>query len=686
MKFIFVVVVAQITFLIIGLLISFLEKKTCLSKSCKELANDIKQNLDTSVNPCDDFYRFTCGKVVNGGDPKSNGDMLDTLAAQIGRIWRLLKEGLKPGEPKAYAKVKTIYKKCTEDKASDDEKMRKIKELFQQMGGFPILEGDKWNETGWTWLETTKKIRERGLFCDSMFTLGPIPNLYDHKNNLGINNPVFPAFEACAINLQECQSLYNATILTAVLEFGVSKEEAEKGAVEIFGLEKQLFELSKTHVSIDLLKQDKDSERNLTNMTASFGYIDWPKLVGIMLQKDNVPNNFEMLVFNPGYMESLKTIFETTSNKVMANYMMWRVLQSSVLELSLYPGNKSADVCFAFVLNVMDLLLTPMYLEKYPDPHGTDLDMVVGIVNWLKDDILAAIKNADWMSEQVKKISTRKIMFLKQRIGDLKLLSVSFVEDFYRGLSVEGDAYEAMSSAVKFSADKSFESCNGWSAVFIELASMPAYTTNAFYLGMDNSFNLLHGILQKPLFDPGWPASINYGRIGSIVGHEITHSLDESGHHFDEHGNLTDTWDRETYEKFNKTSQCLADQFDAFYNASSLKSPKFTGSYKSPENMADTGGSKLAFLAYRKYTDSLFWPDFLLPGLDYSSDQLFFIGFALFWCSKMDWMDQMKDVPDPHAPARYRVLKTLRNNPHFAEVFGCHQGDRMNSGRKCDVW
>lgn len=686
MKFIFVVVLAQITFLIIGLLISFLEKKTCLSKSCKELANDIKQDLDTSFDPCDDFYRFTCGKVANKGDSTSNGDMVDTLAAQIVRIWRLLKEDVKPGEPKVYAKVKTIYKKCTKDNASDDEKMRKIKELFQQMGGFPILEGDMWNDTEWTWLGTTKKIRERGLFCDSMFALSPFPNLYDHKNTLGIINPVFPAFEACAINLQECQTLYNITIFTTVLEFGVPREEAEECAVEIYGLEKQLFDLSKTHVSIDPLKQDKDSKRNLTNMTASFGFIDWPKLVGIMLQRDNVPNSYEMLVFNPGYMEGLKTIFETTSKKVMANYMMWRVLQSSISELSLYPGKKSADVCLAFVTTVMDLLLTLMYLEKYPDPHGTDLDVVVEMVNWIKDDILFAIKNADWMSDQVKKISTRKIMFLKQRIGDLKLLNVSFVEDFYRGLSVEGDAYEAMSSAVKYSTDKSFESCNGRSPVFTQLSSLPAFTPNAFYLGMDNSFNVLHGILQKPVFDPRWPASINYGRIGSIVGHEITHSLDESGHHFDEHGNLTDTWDRETYEKFNKTSQCLADQFDAFYNASSLKSTKFTGSYKSPENMADTGGSKLAFLAYRKYADSLFWPDFLLPGLDYSSDQLFFIGFALFWCSKLDWTDQMKEAADPHAPARYRVLKTLRNNPHFAEAFGCHRGDRMNSGRKCDVW
>lgn len=686
MKFILVVVLAQITFLIIGPLISFLEKKTCLSKSCKELANDIKQDLDTSVDPCNDFYRFTCGKVANGGDSTSNGDMVDTLAAQIVRIWRLVKEDLKPGEPKAYAKVKTIYKKCTKDNASDDEKMRKIKELFQQMGGFPILEGDMWNETEWTWLGTTKKIRERGLFCDSMFALSPFPNLYDHKNTLGIINPVFPAFEACTINLQECQTLYNTTIFTVVLEFGVPREEAEKCAVEIFGLEKQLFELSKTHLSIDPVKQDKDSKRNLTNMTASFGYIDWPKLVGIMLQKDNVPNSYEMLVFNPGYMEGLKTIFETTSKKVMANYMMWKVLQSSVSELSLYPGKKSADVCLAFVTTVMDLLLTPMYLEKYPDPHGTDLDVVVEMVNWIKDDILFAIKKADWMSDQVKKLSTRKIMFLKQRIGDLKLLNVSFVEDFYRGLSVEGNAYEAMSSAVKYSTDKSFESCDGRSPVFTQLSSLPAYTPNAFYLGMDNSFNVLHGILQKPVFDPGWPASINYGRIGSIVGHEITHSLDESGHHFDEHGNLTDTWDRETYEKFNKTSQCLADQFDSFYNASSLKSTKFTGSYKSPENMADTGGSKLAFLAYRKYTDSLFWPDFLLPGLDYSSDQLFFIGYALFWCSKLDWTDQMKEAADPHAPARYRVLKTLRNNPHFAEAFGCHRGDHMNSGRKCDVW
>lgn len=686
MKFIFVVVLAQITFLIIGLLISFFERKSCLSNSCKELANTIKRNLDSSVNPCDDFYRFTCGKVVNGTDSKSLGNMEGTQAAQVVRILRLLEEGLKTGEPKAYSKVKTIFKKCTEDDTSDDDGIKKIKELFQQMGGFPVLVGDEWNETGWTWLETTKKIRERGLFCSSIFTIGPGINLSNHKVTLSIDNPVFPVFEACAVSLQECQSLYVTNFVTYLLEFRVSKEEAEKGGFEMFSLEQQLFQLSKTHVSIDLLKQDKDSGRNLTNMTASFGYIDWPKLVGIMLQKDYVPNSFEMLVFNPSYMDGLKTIFENTPNRVMANYMMWNVLEYSVVGLTLHPGNKSTVSCLKFVVDQFDLVLTPMYLEKYPDPRGADLDMILGMVNWLKDDILAAIKKADWMSDQVKKRATRKIMFLKQRIGDLKLVNVSFVEDFYRGLSVEGDAYEAMSRAVKFSTDKRFESCNQWSAAFEELASHPAYSVNALYLGTDNSFNLLHGILQKPLFDPGWPASINYGKIGSIVGHEITHALDESGHHFDEYGNLTDIWDRETYEKFNKTSQCLADQFDAFYNASSLNSSKFTGSYKSPENLADTGGSKLAFMAYRKYTDSMFWPDFLLPGLDYSSDQLFFIGFALFWCSKRDWVEQLSSEADPHAPAHYRVLKTLRNNPHFAQVFGCHQGDGMNSGRKCDVW
>ena len=205
-------------------------------------------------------------------------------------------------------------------------------------------------------------------------------------------------------------------------------------------------------------------------------------------------------------------------------------------------------------------------------------------------------------------------------------------------------------------------------------------TVNAYYRGTLNEMVFPAGILQPPFWNRAAPEPVNYGAIGMVVGHELTHGFDDSGRRYDARGNLTDWWTPEASREFERRAGCVADQFAEY---ESVPGVRLNGRLTLGENIADLGGLKLAHAAMQAAHAG----GGSVAGFD--AEQQFFMGFAQAWCSKYREEDlRRRAVTDPHSPAKQRVNGPLSNLPSFAAAFRCAEGRPMvrPATRRCEVW
>lgn len=208
-------------------------------------------------------------------------------------------------------------------------------------------------------------------------------------------------------------------------------------------------------------------------------------------------------------------------------------------------------------------------------------------------------------------------------------------------------------------------------------------TVNAYYTPNKNQIVFPAGILQKPFFDTSFPSSLNFGAMGVVMGHELTHAFDDQGREFDKDGDLAPWWNNATIERFQQRTECLVQQYSSYVTSSS---EPLNGKQTLGENIADNGGLKAAFHGYNNWVKD--HPDeLLLPGLNMTHKQMFFLAFSQVWCSSSTKEAiHLQILNDPHSPARYRVIGPLSNMPEFSEVFQCKPGSPMNPTNKCEIW
>jgi len=209
---------------------------------------------------------------------------------------------------------------------------------------------------------------------------------------------------------------------------------------------------------------------------------------------------------------------------------------------------------------------------------------------------------------------------------------------------------------------------------------------NAWYSPFENSINIPAGILDGAFFSPDRPLYLNYGGIGSVIGHEITHGFDDEGSQRDGQGNLVDWWESEAKSEFLKRSQCVIDQYGNYTVEVNGEILNLNGVNTQGENIADIGGFKEAYRAYDKYV-KVHGSENLLPAVKYSQSQLFWLSLAQVWCGvQKPQYSKFEVLLDRHSPLMYRVIGPLGNNPDFARDWNCPVGSMMNPVKKCTVW
>jgi endothelin-converting enzyme/putative endopeptidase len=282
------------------------------------------------------------------------------------------------------------------------------------------------------------------------------------------------------------------------------------------------------------------------------------------------------------------------------------------------------------------------------------------------------IETLSWMTAETKKAALVKLKAITNNVGypqkwrDYSKLTIGRDDFFGNGLRTGEVMRQQRLQKIGKPTDKT-----EW--------SMSTPTVNAFYSPQNNSINFPAGILQYPFFDPRRDMALNYGGVGAVIGHEMTHGFDDQGRKFDANGNLRDWWTPADGAEFEKRAACIANEYSGFTATGDVK---LNGRLTLGENTADNGGLRVALMALQ---ETLKGKEDKVDG--FTPEQRVFLGFAQVWCENMAPQEsRQRAMTDPHSPGRYRVNGTLQNMPEFQKAFSCKAGQPMVSENACHVW
>ncbi|XP_069992152.1 neprilysin-2-like [Penaeus vannamei] len=308
------------------------------------------------------------------------------------------------------------------------------------------------------------------------------------------------------------------------------------------------------------------------------------------------------------------------------------------------------------------------------------------MVRYIRAEFDEILRSIDWMDEATRERAMAKAKAITPHIAyPPELLEDDKLTDLYDGLEISnGDLLENMRNLTIFGTNYSFKKLREKIDKKDWKNHGAAAVVNAFYSPLENSIQFPAGILQGVFFEAERPKYMNFGAIGYVIGHEITHGFDDSGRQFDEKGDLRDWWEKETKDKFLEKAKCIIYQYGN-YTAKEVNM-NLNGINTQGENIADNGGIKEAYYAYLQWAKDN-GEERPLPGLPFSTRQLFWLSAANVWCGKYRPESlKLRILTGAHSPAEFRVNGPFSNLPEFAKDWSCPADSKMNPAKRCAVW
>ena len=398
-----------------------------------------------------------------------------------------------------------------------------------------------------------------------------------------------------------------------------------------------------------------------------------------------------MNVRNPEFFKQLNDLLKAESLDALKTYASWHLLNSSATWLSqpyvdarfhfrqYLTGQKENQPRWKRCVELTDGSLGEALGQKYVDlTFGADgkarmLKMVHELESALGDDI----QGLAWMSDATKKAGGCEACRHHQqdRLSG-QVAGLSLAEH------CAGRPLGNLRRANEFESQRQINKIS--KPVDRGEWGMTPPTVNAYYDPPKNDIMFPAGILQPPFFDKKMDDGVNFGAIGLVIGHELTHGFDDEGRQFDPQGNLRDWWTKEDGAEFEKRASCIANEYSNFVSVDDLK---LNGRLTLGENTADNGGARIALMALNHLIaeDNTGKAAEKIDG--YTPQQRYFLGFGRAWCSKMrPEYSRMLVTVDPHSPGKFRVDGVVQNMPEFEQAWSCKAGDAMVSANACRVW
>ncbi|KAK4879929.1 hypothetical protein RN001_008075 [Aquatica leii] len=671
----------------------------CNSEVCNRVSQEVLENLDETVNPCDNFYQFACGGYIKSRKIPDDQTIISTLSEintlVINQLNSIVKEPINATEPATFKLAKQFYNVCMNTNATEENNLKTAKNLLKKLGGWPIIEGASWNEDDFDWKKQMYKFRRYGFDVNTFLdtTIGvnvenssqrivsfDQADLPVNRLNLvmGLANPIV-------------KSYYNYLIDLAVI-FGADRDEATLQVKEVMEF---MFKLAK----ITLPPEDRRNFTALTNIMSiaelkqRFPYMDWidfiNNIIAIPSIQFNETDNVDVGI--PKFIDDLEVLLSKTPKRTQANYAMSIAVASIAYALNKnvrdrefqlmqeVTGTKTVvpkwNECLNRVAMRLKVAIGSLYARTFFNQNSKAT--VELLVSSLHLKLLKMLNEVDWMDEETKTKALAKAASVESYVGyPPELMDDKIIDEFYATIKPSDDYLEFVVNIQTFESDRKFKSIREKVQKAYWVDNSDTHNVNAFYNLVENIIILPAGILQGMMFDVDRPKAMNFGAIGFIIGHELTHGYDDMGKQINKDGQLQNWWSDTTSVEYMKKTECIVKQYNN-YTIDRLKL-KLNGIITQGENIADNGGAKLAYETYQSWLKHN-GNDKCLPNLNYTQNQLFWIAFANAWCtSQRDEQFRTEMLASAHPPAYFRVLGIISNSKYFARDFECPLGSPMN--------
>ncbi|XP_064459622.1 neprilysin-1-like [Ornithodoros turicata] len=677
--------------------------KICLTQECVKTASSLLNGMDQTADPCEDFFQFACGtwnKRHQIPEDRPSVSTFEVLADELQIILKdLLEEHATPYDNSATIKAKRLYNSCMRLNVIESMGDRPLRHLLRSLGGWPVTQKN-WTAPPWPFERLLGILRGQYDQCVIVEQwVGP-----DDKNSsvniIQIDQQMTFGLPSREYYLNDSSEkdrhAYHRLMVEVAMLLGADHEDAAVQMEKVLDFETRLNNISvpeaDRHDTGSIYK--KMTLQMLSEMVPEFNWTEYLSTFLPVSLSDDEP----VVIYSVPYLQEIGPILQQSDRRTLHNFAIWRLINYLLQYLDGEYADKRNDFrkvmqgisadkvrwhhCVELANKKMGMAVGALFIKDNFDPRSKET--ATEMIHNIREAFNELLKENDWMDVETRKVAEEKANAMNERIGYPDLLTNPYeLSKEYDTLEIHEELYfENILNILKFEASKNLHKLrqpvnkDKW-------ATEPA-VVNAFYNPNKNDIVFPAGILQPLFYSQHFPKSLNYGGIGVVIGHEITHGFDDKGRQFDKNGNLKQWWNNKTIETFRQRAQCIIDQYSSYVLEDI--NLNVNGKQTQGENIADNGGLKQAYRAYKKWVKQ-HGEEHLLPGVNLNHDQLFFLNYAQIWCGTMRPEEALSKIRSSvHSPGPIRVLGPLSNSYDFARVYNCPKHSRMNPQKKCLVW
>lgn len=640
--------------------------------------------MDTSVSPCQNFFQYACGSWLKENPipaDQSAWGRFNELFENNRLILRNILEKAREAAPTASKEMRQVgdyYAACMDEDGANAAGLKPVEPYLQRVaalsdkGAFPQLVAD---------------LHLSGV--NVLFGFGSGQDFQDASDVIavadqgGLGLPDRDYYLQDNPRFTRIRGEYEKHIARMFTLAGATEAEAAQAAQTVMALETALAQASLDRVS-------RRDTRNLDHrMTVDAAAALMPQFdLKAYMKAVAAPAVADINLYVPDFFKAMSSLVEARPLADWKTYFRWHILRSNAPLLSaplvdenfaffgrVLQGRKEQSARWKRCVQATDGALGEALGKAYvEETYGADgAARMAEMVNNLTGALRENIQQLDWMTPATRKQALAKLSTIANKVGH-----PTKWKDYSEVAISRKDAVANKAAVARFDWKRDLEKIG--QPVDKDEWFMTPPTVNAYYDPQNNNINFPAGILQPPFFDKSVDDAVNYGAIGAVIGHELTHGFDDQGRRFDAQGNLKDWWTEQDAKAFEERAECFVQQYGSY---KAIDEVGLNGQLTLGENVADNGGLRIAFLALmRSLKDQ---DKQQIHG--FSPAQRFFLGWGQVWCNAYTpETARLRAQTDPHSPGNHRVNGVVSNMPEFAEAFGCKVGDPMVRENACRVW